>query len=117
MAWSAPRDGQAGQAAPDDRTQEAATEADAEPTPEANGAEADGGSTLPFDPALVGLPGLPATLATPADFDRALTLIDARLAELRAASRQTPGERDAEPDGAAAADDADAADAGQPAAG
>lgn len=60
------------------------------------GDAADAEAALPFDPALVGLPGLPATLDKPADFERALTLIDARLEALRTpaeepASEEPPG--------------------------
>ncbi|MFP4495181.1 MAG: mechanosensitive ion channel domain-containing protein [Halochromatium sp.] len=40
---------------------------------------------LTFDPALVGLPELPQPMATPADFEKALALIDARIAENTAA--------------------------------
>ena len=42
---------------------------------------------LGFDPALVGLPDFPIPLSIPEDFDLALELIEARILELRAASR------------------------------
>ncbi len=41
---------------------------------------------LGFDPALVGLPDFPLPLSSPADFDLALELIEARMLELRAAN-------------------------------
>jgi small-conductance mechanosensitive channel len=39
---------------------------------------------LPFDPAAIGLPGLPWPMSAPGDFQKALDLIDARLADMDA---------------------------------
>ncbi len=72
-----------GESAAEDADAAAAATGDAENAGTATAA-------LPFDPALVGLPGLPATLDKPEDFERALTLIDARLEALRAPPEQPP---------------------------
>jgi len=66
----------------------AATEAEQSlPTdsPEPDADETPVGPELPFDAALVGLPGLPWPMIAPEDFQQALDLIDARLAEAGAA--------------------------------
>lgn len=63
-------------------------------------------SELPFDPALVGLPGLPQPMISAEDFHQALDLIDARLAELEAALEALPVDADPAADAAAAGEDA-----------
>ena len=68
-------------------------------------------SELPFDPALVGLPGLPQPMISAEDFRRALDLIDARLAELETALEALPVDAppavpDTGADAAAAGEDA-----------
>ncbi len=87
---------------------EAAAAADTAPDPTEEAA--DEGSALPFDPALVGLPGLPASLKTPASFDLALKLIDARLEALHTPAEQPAGSTVAEAVDAAAVRGADDAD-------
>jgi hypothetical protein len=62
----------------DDNNPAAAEEAERDAPEEA----ADGG----FDPAVVALPGFPEAFDSPAAFDKAINLIDARVDELRGAS-------------------------------
>jgi small-conductance mechanosensitive channel len=63
-------------------------------------------SGLPFDPALVGLPGLPEPMTSAEDFRQAMDLIDARLSELEAALEALPDDADPAADAAAAGGDA-----------
>lgn len=87
----------AGSAAADGDAADAADAADAgsEPQPAAN--------DLAFDPAAIGLPGLPLPMTSQDDFSRALMLIDERIAQLEAAVAETEAhaqEADAAADGA-----------------
>jgi small-conductance mechanosensitive channel len=52
-------------------------------TPQAVESAAEAEQQIPFDPALVGLPGFPDPLTTAEDYARALELIEARLGALR----------------------------------
>jgi small-conductance mechanosensitive channel len=61
------------------------TETSAEQAAETDGEPVEEVGTLPFDPADIGLPGLPQPMRSADDFKATLELIDARLAELEAA--------------------------------
>jgi hypothetical protein len=107
-ALSAPDDGLSASDAAGSATDAVAVAASVpEATEEATEEPLEEGSTLPFDPALVGLPGLPVRLERSADFDLVLTLIDARLAALREASAQPSADTAGETAGADAADAAE----------
>jgi small-conductance mechanosensitive channel len=101
-AASAP-DGEAGEATPSEEA------SGADPDPDQPDAQGDSSREAirgtPFDPALVGLPELPQPMQTAGDFQAALDLIDARIAEKQAAleaAEAAVAERQAVLDAAAA---------------
>ncbi len=109
--------------APSEATLEGATQTDssAEPSEQAPDTSVrDDRQPLAFDPALVGLPELPQPIASSDDFQKALALIDARIAEksaaleaamAEAAAAEAPPAMDGESAAEAAEEDGSDADA------
>lgn len=79
------------------------SDAQATPVGSPNGAsdQPSRDSEIPYDPALIGLPGFPWPMSAPGDLEKALDLIDAKLAETTAelaAARAEAAGAEADPD-------------------